>query len=935
MKHLKRFSRIVVSLLLSLAFLTGGFTGIAYSQSNTVSQKVTDARSDIWADIAAGNATHQALHDPDARVLEEDTTARDAYSKQYKLSNDEVAVMVYSDPVHFVSNGTWVDLDHTLISKNDRYINTNAPIRVSFAQSATDKTLFSFDDGKHSVRFSLAGTKHVNTKGNEELTPPTRASAAKIISTAAGDSVIAAPGFSALKGKTAKELSGLRPAYNTSSLRYQAISPGMDLIYTLSGSSLCKEITLTSADAWREPVFMMDTALNPVLRDDGSIGLFDGNKKEVFTLPAPYMYDAAGDISNNVQYVLVKKDSAWELTLRIDEVWLNAEERCFPVVVDPTIQITGSSNITDTMVREGSPTNTYNSMKYAVVGYSTTSSSKRNWALYKINTLPTIPSTAAISGATLQVRQLSAANGNYSWSNSAVDSMSISAKMVLSDWVAGASWNTCPSVDVTFPVDTVTVSAATAGQDVTFDITNAYNAWHHNVYHFETIFNYGIQLSRTDDSGSSPNCYTSFYTSEHSTAANKPVFTLYYISSDTALIDGTYYLNNISTGEFLRLNAAAPSMSAGQTSAMGNTVRWNVRYVDSYYVIESVSEPGKYLAASANSGAAIEVVTATDSTVPTRAQWNIAIASGGGCLIQNRESSRYLTANANTPYTTATLGNLGSAQYKLNTWRIPIPANYVELGSAYSIDDLTVHMEDTDTITIHKSPSNANWATLDDFAFQSNNSNAQLDPATGVITPVSLGTTTFTATHKPTGLTTTFTVTVTKIEIYVGMHQVELFDIVPTKFNHTCVIIIAYPGSAYWNHDDFDPNNPAPDEDGEGGKYIFESGVRYATFGAGKPKDSSYLVSKNNRKKDINLEIKDLIYSLATVTPDVVETLYELDENYGDDVPYAAVPVLSSDGYNCNSYTRGLLEAAGFSVANVPVYNAPGWSSPLPASEFE
>ncbi len=909
----------LLSLILICAFLFGALPPVSLVGSAVSLQPSQNRATEAQARVAAGFADPRELHDENALVVEEVTSLRDAYSKQYRLSNGEVAVYTYSDPLHFEKNGAWVDLDHTLTAQSGRFVNTSAPIQVSFAQSTADDSLFSFAYQNHSVDFSLMGVKQSSTS-QTVLSLSANATAQLVSASSAEDGVIVSPQGANLVGKTAAEASSLRPGYTTSSIAYQAVSPGMDLTYTLSGLSARKEITLTSASAWKEPVFSMNTTLTPALSADGSIALSDTSGKEILTLPAPYMYDAAGEISTDVHYTLVSVKDFWLLSVTLDEEWLNAEERVFPVVVDPTVEVTGTSNVTDTMIREGSPTNTYNSMKYAVVGYSTTSSSKRNWGLYKMKTMPSIPSTAILTSATLKVRQLTSANGNYSWSNSAVESMQISAKMVLGSWAAAATWNARPAVDEAFPLDTKTLSASTAGQDFTFDIFDAYNAWHSGWYQFDTaVDNWGIQFSRHTDTGSSPNCYTSFYTSEHGTAANKPVFAVYYNTASATLSDDIYLFNNRYTGNFLRYNNSALSMQSGTMANLGSSVAWDVQYVGSYYVIESTAAPGTFLAASATSGsAAVETVSATATTVPTRAQWTITNAAGGGCLVKNAGNNRYLTVSGSSVQTTATLGSAGTEQYWRNTWRVPAVDVYVELG-AFSIDNQTLYLPETDNITINQTPINASWTGTNDFELQWNNNHAQIDETTWEITPVSLGTTTFTVEHKPTGRTSTFTVTVTKIEIYVGMHHVAVGQ------NHTCVIVYAYPGSAYWDHAHFSPTIT--------GKSVTDDGSRYATFGAGNP-DDEHLISENNREKDIDLEIKLAQFPLGTVTPDVVDTLYELDANYGDDLKYTVAPLLFP-GYNSNSYTSGLLEAAGFSVENIDVEDVPGWSTPVPETEFQ
>ncbi len=764
--------RTALSLLLTLVFVLGAFPGMAFAADKSAGPGgVTWADKSggvTWADVAAGLATPQDMHDPNALVLGEDVSFRESHSKQYHLSNGEVAVLVYSDPVHFQKDGKWVDLDHTLTAKNGRYVNTDAPVQVSFAQNTADNTLFSFGFKDNSVRISLLGTRNKGT-GEKGLTAPLSRSAAASIPAVSSlsDSIIRTPEEASFKGKTAAEISTIRPAYTTASLKYEAVAPGMDLAYTLSGSSVRKDITLASADAWQEPVFAMDTELKPVLREDNSIGLCNLKDEEILTILAPYMYDSAGETSMNVQYVLTREDGRWLLTLTLDEAWLTAKERVFPVVVDPTIEITGTTNVTDTMVREGAPTTAYNSMKYAVVGYSSTSSNRRNWGLYKMKALPDMPFDATLTSATLNVRQLTAANGSYSWSNSAVASMEISAKMVLSNWVAGATWNTRPSVDEVFPLDTKTVTAATEGQDFSFNIYDAYYAWKYGWYQFDiSVGNWSIQLSRKTDSITTPNCYTSFYTSEHTTAANKPVFAFCYTTSSAPVSDGTYYLNNRYYGDYLRYASSAATASSGLISSLGNSIRWEIRFVDGGYVFRSSSDTTKYLGVPAStSSTSVSIVTVSDLTIPSRWVWDIQIANGGGCLVMNTYNSKYLYSTGNSVNTSSSTGSAGTAIYDSRVWRLAsisyygnsTSSSHRELSSAYYAYDLSLDVCDIKSLLINTIYSDVLWASDSDFIITISNTNIASTTSANKIEGYNRGECTVSLKHKVTDVTSTRT----------------------------------------------------------------------------------------------------------------------------------------------------------------------------------
>ncbi|MSO57354.1 MAG: hypothetical protein EXQ55_10630 [Acidobacteria bacterium] len=65
-----------------------------------------------------------------------------------------------------------------------------------------------------------------------------------------------------------------------------------------------------------------------------------------------------------------------------------------------------------------------------------------------------------------------------------------------------------------------------------------------------------------------------------------------------------------------------------------------------------------------------------------------------------------------------------------------------------------------------------------------------------------------------------------------------------------------------------------------------------------------------------------------------------------ENLDYECVPLSCTNGYNSNSYLRGLLEAAGLGKSQLPLFPDrdrgfvpdpvyPGWSKPVPKVHFE
>ncbi len=435
-------------------------------------------------------------------ILYEKTFLRSAYEKHFLLSNGKSVVYSYDQPVHYLKDGVWTEVDNTLVFENDSYVNRSASFSASFASSADSDSLFSFTMGDYGLSLSL----------------PVMQTAVSAVSR---NTLLQERSF---EGKTAAQANEMDITH--SSLKYENLLSGMDIEYSLSGGGVKEDIYLDSAAAWQDLTFSLTlTALTPQLLADGSVSLKNAAGQEVFTMAPPYMYDAAGEISHAVTYKLTSRKNGYNLTLDADERWLNASNRTYPVVVDPSVSVSGSGNVVDTMIREGKSTGTYGSMKYMVVGYSTTSSNRRNRGLIKMSTLPTIPSGNSVVSATLTLRQLSAANDNYSWSNDNIASTNVGLSKVTSSWSTSTSWSTMPTFNTAF-LDVRPFNATTENETATFHITEAVQEW------YAGQANHGLMVRATDDANSSPaNVYLSFYTTEHTTAANKPVFAIYYASA--------------------------------------------------------------------------------------------------------------------------------------------------------------------------------------------------------------------------------------------------------------------------------------------------------------------------------------------------------------------------------------------------------------------
>ena len=73
--------------------------------------------------------------------------------------------------------------------------------------------------------------------------------------------------------------------------------------------------------------------------DKTKIEIYKGEEKE-FEIPAPYMYDSTGEVSDEVYYeVEPTSDGKYVFSVIADSSWINDNKRVLPVTIDPQIEV--------------------------------------------------------------------------------------------------------------------------------------------------------------------------------------------------------------------------------------------------------------------------------------------------------------------------------------------------------------------------------------------------------------------------------------------------------------------------------------------------------------------------------------------------------------------------------------------------------------------
>lgn len=322
---------------------------------------------------------------------------------------------------------------------------------------------------------------------------------------------------------------------------YNNIKSGVDLEYILEGNDIKENIIVKS----RQSSYVYDfqlilSGLVATLNDDGSISLSDiddGTAK--YTIPAPYMYDANGEISYSVTYSLLEvKPELYILTVNANDEWINDAERAFPVIVDPTIV---NNNVSyDTYIDENNVS--YDDSDNLVVSENCT-------AFIKFN-LPELPEEAILHQIQLKLSY-------YFIENCANRYIELEIRRAPSNFTEDESTDS----DDIEPVCTKRINGIDGNNDINdtlvnysefFDVTALGRVW----YDVENS-NEGLKINRANVDGSIEEIHIK--SSETTRPAHKPHL---YIEYTNALSDGIYMFQNVANSN-MYMDVRNNSISAG------------------------------------------------------------------------------------------------------------------------------------------------------------------------------------------------------------------------------------------------------------------------------------------------------------------------------------------------------------------------------------
>ncbi len=487
----KQFLRCISTLLVLVMLIN--MVPVQALTTPSAEESATEAAEDTSVVTEYGN------------IIAELSNDRDAYTKQFLLDNGNTMAVQYALPVHYQdSDGIWQQYDNRMAETVNaaaeaitadyteteyRVIQSDKDIRL--AKKTSEKKLVTIEKDGHQISWGFSGINKVDVTFVEED------------ATYEGNEA-----FLTLEGIIQEA-------------RYDNAFTNVDLQYYILPTGVKENIILKNADAQNE--FEMEYKfhqLTATQTDSQHITLSDQDGDPVYTITAPAMCDANGVWSNALTLTIVEaNENKLTVKLTADRQWLQAEERSFPVTVDPsflTEQTWGS--VDSTTLVSGHPDTSYGlDGDYYIgslyVGYEPNSSFQKTRALVQLNTLPQLSPGDVIVDAQLCLLQ-QAANKK----------IQVNAHQATADWeMATATWNSMNSSYNTTVEDYDMTTYGTSAVFNSWNVTNLVRQWYDG-----TAENYGIMLVAPTETATSMSRVIYYASTYPSYVSVRPVFQITY-----------------------------------------------------------------------------------------------------------------------------------------------------------------------------------------------------------------------------------------------------------------------------------------------------------------------------------------------------------------------------------------------------------------------
>ncbi len=295
---------------------------------------------------------------PIGTIVAELTEKRNETTKYFKLDDGSFIAALYDLPVHYKDeSGNYIDYDNRLeeYTVSDEAVSSFADLPDENNDCGTnylDETIPSQTNENNGIDETTTEnhTEYKVKKSNLDVRFSNKTKEHNMVKFGKGQYKISW-GFSDtnrssinIESSQESHQSGNDSFLNvpnlTQTVSYNNAYDGVDLQYIISSNGIKENIILQNAEAKKSYLIEYRfQKLTPVQKDSKTIILQNNKNEEVYRLSAPVMTDHSGATNTEISLTLIEqKNNKFTVLLSVDESWVTAPERSFPIVIDPDIQ---------------------------------------------------------------------------------------------------------------------------------------------------------------------------------------------------------------------------------------------------------------------------------------------------------------------------------------------------------------------------------------------------------------------------------------------------------------------------------------------------------------------------------------------------------------------------------------------------------------------
>lgn len=467
----------------------------------------------------------------ESKIVKELTGERTENSKEFLLEDGTKMIAQYNEPVHYKdSKGKWVEYNNTLSEDktaspdeagDSSYTNKSSDISVNLSNKAKSKNMISMQSNGYKISWGYdnAGKSKADVKKNNEKT--------------SGNDK-----FTTLKNITTETL-------------YKDVFSDVDLQYFVTTTGIKENIILKSSKAQNE--FTLNYKISNLTakqKDDKTITLSNKDGKEIYTISAPYMYDAKGSTSTQMKIEIVKqKGSNLQVKLTADYAFIHTIGRAFPVTIDPEITTTLKSELTF-----------YENANGSVNSYGPYYTSKNSYAICTVNNLPKLENGEEVISAKYSFET---ENGSNLFADEGENPIIVNAHKLTS-----ASNGNVKYDSKVLDYDSLTYED---NRYLTFDLTSTFKGW------YSDTNTKGFVMEALDTVGSKKVVFKSY-----TKTSTKPALTLIYKDFTSTESNLSYHTINVGTNAQAAVSNYLGNLVINQTLYEGTGSRMPLRITATY-----------------------------------------------------------------------------------------------------------------------------------------------------------------------------------------------------------------------------------------------------------------------------------------------------------------------------------------------------------------